>query len=104
MIVFGVGASTCAAVCEELAASRLTEVTITTVPAGTSSALTTRMPDFCVPMRPSFRSPLEAGAVGPDAVKNDRNLAGDCDLGLLGTDPFHQPDAPCFSKPTSAGF
>ncbi len=35
MIVFGVGASTCPAECEELAVSRLTEVTVTAVPAGT---------------------------------------------------------------------
>jgi hypothetical protein len=35
MMVFGVGASTYAAKCERFAFSRLTEVTITTVPAGT---------------------------------------------------------------------
>jgi hypothetical protein len=37
MIVFGAGASTCAAECEEFATSRLTEVTDTAVPAGTST-------------------------------------------------------------------
>jgi hypothetical protein len=37
MIVFGAGASTCAAGCEEFATSRLTEVTDTAVPAGTST-------------------------------------------------------------------
>ncbi len=37
MIVCGAGASTCAAACEQRAASRLTEVAITTVPAGTST-------------------------------------------------------------------
>ena len=37
MIVFGVGASTCGAKCEEIAFRRLTEVTVTTVPAGTPS-------------------------------------------------------------------
>jgi hypothetical protein len=35
MIVFGAGASTCATKSEEIASSRLTEVTVTTVPAGT---------------------------------------------------------------------
>ena len=35
MIVFGVGASTCAAGCEVFATSRYNEVTDTAVPAGT---------------------------------------------------------------------
>jgi hypothetical protein len=42
MIVFGAGASTCAAACEQRAASRLTEVAITTVPAGTSTSAAER--------------------------------------------------------------
>jgi hypothetical protein len=37
MMVFGAGASTYAAKCGEPAFSRLTEVAITTVPAGTST-------------------------------------------------------------------
>jgi hypothetical protein len=84
MIVFGVGASTYGAKCGEPAFSRFTEVAITTVPAGTSTG----------PAEPAGRistvrlngllcSPLERGAVGPDAVQDDGDLAGDRDLGLL---------------------
>jgi hypothetical protein len=50
MMVFGVGASTYPAECEKLAASRLTEVTDTTVPAGTTTGAADaagRIPVFC---------------------------------------------------------
>ena len=44
IMVFGVGASTCGTKCEGLAFRRNTEVTDTTVPAGTRPALLTRRP------------------------------------------------------------
>ena len=41
-----------------------------------------------------LNSPVEAGAVGPDAVQDDRELASNRHLRLPGADPLHQPDAP----------
>ena len=41
-----------------------------------------------------FGSPLEAGAVGPDAMHDDGNLASDGDFGLFGANPLHQPGSP----------
>jgi hypothetical protein len=47
MIVFGVGASTCPTKCEGLAFSRLTEVTITAVPAGTPTGAGNPQAGYC---------------------------------------------------------
>jgi hypothetical protein len=48
-----------------------------------------------------FGPPLEAGAVGPDAMQDNGVLACDGDLGLLGADPLHQPGAPVLQgRPT----
>jgi len=98
MSVFGAGASTYAAECEEFATSRLTEVTVTTVPAGTAPALRSPHAGSQIVLSSAFHSPLEAGAVGPNTVKDDGDLAGNGDLGLLGTDPLHQPDAPSLQR------
>ena len=98
MIVFGVGASTCGAKCEDFAFRRNTEVTDTTVPAGTrTGAAERRRPDlgiglgrlFCVPhskLVPSVQ--MQCRMIG--------DLASHCNLGLLGADSLHQPDAPRF--------
>src|SRR6478672_6860495 len=102
MIVFGVGASTCAAGCEDFATSRLTEVTDTAVPAGTRTGAAWRCgPDWFVGLSGLFRSPFEAGAVGPDAMQDDGDLASHCNLGLFGADTLYQPKAPRFQcRPT----
>lgn len=90
MSVFGVDASTCAAGCEEVAASRLTEVTDTAVPAGTTTgAAEPAGPDPDELLRRLLLAPFEAGPVGPDAMQDDGNLAGDCDFGLLSADALH---------------
>ena len=87
MIVFGAGASSCAAKCKKFVFSRNIEVTITTVPAGTTTgAADTAGPDLVVLLRHLLLAPFEAGAVGPDAVQDDGNLASDCNLGLFGAD------------------
>ena len=102
MIVFGAGASSCAAKCKKFAFSRLIEVTITTVPAGTSTGAADRAGRICCAVTPIFScAPLEAGPVGPDAVQDDGDLASDRNLGLLGADTLHQPNAPRFQcRPT----
>ncbi len=41
--------------------------------------------------------PPEIGAVGPDAVQNDRQLACDGDFGLFGTNALYQPTSHAFS-------
>ncbi len=47
-----------------------------------------------------LRSPLELCAVGPDTVQDDRNLARDCDLGLLGAVKRHRVSSrPAFLLP-----
>ena len=49
------------------------------------------------------RSPLEARAVGPDAMEDNGDFAGNGHLGLLGTDPLHLPDAPSFQSRPALG-
>jgi hypothetical protein len=74
MIVFGAGASSCAAKCKKFAFSRNIEVTITAVPTGTTTgAADPARPDLNVLLRNLLRAPFEAGAVGPDAVLDDVN-------------------------------
>ncbi len=89
MMVFGVGASTCGTKCEGLAFRRNTEVTDTTVPAGTRTGAANPQAVILNELGRLLHPPLEAGAVSPDAVQEDCNLAGDCDRGLLCTDPLH---------------
>jgi hypothetical protein len=68
MNVSGVGASTCAAKYGEFAFSRLTEVANTTVQQGHRPALPDRRPDLG--SGGFLSAPLEAGAVGPNAVQD----------------------------------
>jgi hypothetical protein len=97
MNVFGSGASRCGAKCEDLAFSRITEVTITAVPARTTTGSADATGRIRVFLRRSlFISPFEACPVRPDAMQDDGNLARNCNLGLLGADPLHQSNAPGF--------
>jgi len=90
MIVFGAGASTRGAKFEELVFSRNTEVIDTTVPAGTTTDAAQpagRISSFLL-SRLLLHSPLEAGTVGPDAVQDDGDLAGDRDFAFLAPTHF----------------
>jgi hypothetical protein len=53
MSVFGVGASSCGAKFEELAFSRMTEVAVTSVPAGTSTGAAEPQAGSCLVRLPS---------------------------------------------------
>lgn len=69
MIVFGAGASSCAAKFRSSVFSRNIEVTITTVPAGTvTGAADPAGPDLVCCLCHFLLTPFEACAVGPDAV------------------------------------
>jgi hypothetical protein len=89
MMVFGVGASTCETKCEGLAFRRNTEVTDTTVPTGTRNGAANPQAVILNELGRLLHPPLETGAVSPDAVQDDCDLAGDCDLGLLRADTLH---------------
>ena len=100
MIVFGAGASSCAAKCKKFAFSRNIEVTITSVPAGTTTGAAGHAGRIWV-LRHLLLAPFEAGSVGPDAVQDDSDLASNRNLGLFGADTLHQPNAPRFQcRPT----
>jgi hypothetical protein len=77
-------------VCSEvqgLAFSRNIEVTITPSRWGQQPA--PLRPDLGVLLRHLLLAPFEAGAVGPDAMQNDGDLARDRYFGLLGADTLH---------------
>jgi len=95
MIVFGAGASSCAAKCKSFVFSRNIEVAITTVPAATTTgAADPAGPDLGVLLRYLLIAPFEPGGVGPDTVQDDGDLASDRHLGLFGANTLHQPNAP----------
>jgi hypothetical protein len=85
MMMSGSGASTCTAGYGRAAASRLTEVTTTTVPAGTSPARRTGPGTFRMRSGRLCAAPVERGAIDPNAVKDDGDLAGNGDLRLFHT-------------------
>jgi hypothetical protein len=82
---------------KKFAFNRNIEVTITTVPTGTTTgAADPAGPDLDVPLRNLLLASFEAGAVGPDAVHDDGDRASDRNLGLLDADTLHQSNAPRF--------
>jgi hypothetical protein len=87
---------------KKFAFNRNIEVTITTVPTGTTTgAADPAGPDLDVPLRNLLLASFEAGAVGPDAVPDDGDRASNHNPGLLGADVFNQSNAPRFQcRPT----
>ena len=89
----------------KLVFSRLTEVTNTTVPAGTTTDAAEPAGRISLVLLGRFLlgAPFEAGAVGPDAVHDDGDLAHYGDLGLLGSDALYQPGAPRLERRPALG-
>ena len=105
MIVFGVGASTCATECEKLAFSRLTEVTDTTVPAGATTGAADAAGRIRVFCQAACFSVPHSNSV-PSVQMQCRMTAI---LRATATLAFLAPNAspaacPTLSGPTSAGF
>nr|CAD31613.1 HYPOTHETICAL PROTEIN [Mesorhizobium japonicum R7A] len=73
MIMFGLGASTCATRFE-VDVSRFNEVTTSTVPAG-HHGFRKQARDWDRVQICQFAAPLKAGAVNPEAVEQNRDLA-----------------------------
>lgn len=89
MMMFGSGASTCATKFE-VDVSRFNEVTTTTVPAGTSRVPETdpRLGSSADLSRHPFAAPVKAGAVNPEAVEQNRDLASNRHFRLFHTYPL----------------
>jgi hypothetical protein len=71
----------------------LTEVTATTVPAGTLQT-PSRASKLGFSSSGFLSTPFKGGAVNPDAVKDDSELSGNCDLGLFYPDALRKPQPP----------
>lgn len=96
MMMFGLGASTCGTRYERVALSRNNEVTATAVPAGTSRVPRKKLENWLAVelLRHLFVSPLKAGAIHPEAVKEDGDFASDRHFRLFHADPLRQTNAP----------
>jgi len=68
------------------------EIADTLVPAGT--LVPPRRISVSVSWSCGGPSPIELGAVGPDAVQDDSELSGDGDLGFLRSDAFGELGGP----------
>jgi len=91
MMVFGVGASPC---CSDVrvrsVVSRLTEVACTAIPAGTSPAAAKWSVVRSVLSGCLGLAPFEDGAIRPDAMQDDGDLACDRDFGLFHADALRE--------------
>ena len=91
MMVFGGVASQCEERGAEPAGANF-EIADTLVPAGTlfpPERISASVSRSC-----GGPSPVELGAVGPDAVQDDSELAGDGNLGFLRSDTFDELGGP----------
>ena len=68
------------------------EIADTLVPAGT--LVPPRRISVSVSWSCGGRSPIELGAVGPDAMQDDSELSGDGDLGFFRSDAFGELGGP----------
>jgi hypothetical protein len=96
MIVFGAGASSCAAKYKNLVFSRNIEVTITTVPAGTTTGAADLQGRIWVCCYAIFSLPHSNQVPSVQMQCRMTTIASDRYLGLFGANTLHQPNTHTF--------